>query len=107
MLPKRIIARLDIKGHRLIKGIHLEGWRFLGNPHEFSKKYFLAGVDEIIYLDAVASLYNREMLKHIVADTTKDIFVPITAGGGVRSVNDAFELLRVGADKVAINKIGR
>ncbi len=103
ILPKRIIARLDIKGDRLIKGIHLEGWKFLGDPKEFGQKYYQAGIDEIIYLDSVASLYNRDILKNIVADITRGVFIPITAGGGVRSVDDAYELLRAGADKIAIN----
>ena len=81
----------------------MEGWKFLGDPKEFSQKYYQAGIDEIIYLDSVASLYNRDILKNIVAETTKNVFIPITAGGGVRSVDDAYELLRAGADKIAIN----
>lgn len=103
MLPVRIIARLDIKGNRLIKGIHLEGWRFVGDPNEYSRKYYESGIDEVIYIDAVASLYSRDMLKEVLAKSTKDIFVPLTAGGGVRSVEDAYQLLRSGADKVAVN----
>lgn len=103
MLPVRIIARLDIKGNRLIKGIHLEGWRFVGDPNEYSRKYYESGIDEIIYLDAVASLYSRDMLKEVLVRSTKDIFIPLTAGGGVRSVDDAYQLLRSGADKVVVN----
>lgn len=100
---KRVIARLDIKGNRLIKGIHLEGWRFLeGHPNDFCYKYYLQGADEIIYVDAVASLYNRDSLKEIIRKTTESVFVPITVGGGIRSVEDAFDILRNGADKVAV-----
>lgn len=100
---KRIIARLDIKGNRLIKGIHLEGWRFLGDPLEYCYNYYKQGIDEIIYVDAVASLYSRDSIKEIIEKTTANVFVPITVGGGIRSVNDAYEILRSGADKVAIN----
>lgn len=104
MTLKRIIARLDIKGNRLIKGMHLEGWRFLeGDPQDYCFKYYLNGVDEIIYIDAVASLYGRDILIEIVKATTKNVFVPITAGGGVRTVDDAYSLLRAGADKIAVN----
>lgn len=100
---KRIIARLDIKGNRLIKGIHLEGWRFLGDPNEFCLNYYNQGVDEIIYVDAVASLYDRDSIKEIVRKTTENVFVPLTVGGGIRTLEDATEMLRSGADKVAVN----
>lgn len=99
----RLIARLDVKGPNLIKGIQLEGLRKLGNPHEFSKNYYNQGIDEIIYMDIVASLYERTNLLNIVRETTKDVFIPITVGGGVRSIDDVKEVLRAGADKVAIN----
>ncbi len=103
MNAKRVIARLDIKGNRLIKGIHLEGWRFLGDPNEFCLKYYHEGIDEIIYVDAVASLYSRDSIKDIIRKTTDNVFVPITVGGGIRSLKDATEILRSGADKVAVN----
>lgn len=100
---KRVIARLDIKGQRLVKGIHLEGWRFLpDHPNNYCFKYYEQGVDEIIYVDAVASLYDRDSLKEIIKKTTDNVFVPITVGGGIRSVENAFDILRSGADKVAI-----
>jgi len=99
----RIISRLDIKGPNLIKGIHLEGLRKLGDPNLFAKDYYEQGIDEIIYMDIVASLYERNSLLNIVRRTTEDVFIPITVGGGIRSVDDARELLCAGADKVAIN----
>jgi cyclase len=100
---KRVIARLDIKGHRLIKGIHLEGWRFLpDHPNNYCFKYYEQGIDEIIYVDAVASLYDRDSLKEIIKKTTDNVFVPITVGGGIRTIENAFDILRSGADKVAI-----
>lgn len=103
MALKRIIARLDIKQERLIKGMHLEGWRFLQDaPQKFCAEYYHQGIDEIIYVDVVASLYGREKLTDIVKQTTNHVFVPITAGGGVRSLEDATDLLRSGADKVAV-----
>ena len=99
----RLIARLDIKGPNLIKGIHLEGLRIIGDPNIFARKYYDAGVDEIIYMDTVASLYGRNNLSDIVKKTVKDVYVPITVGGGIRSIDDVKYLLRCGAEKVAIN----
>ena len=99
----RIFARLDIKGPNLIKGIHLEGLRVMGSPNEHELRYYLQGVDELIYMDCVASLYGRNHLGDIVRSAAKDIFVPMTVGGGIRSIDDATQILRAGADKVAIN----
>lgn len=99
----RLISRLDIKNENLIKGIHLEGLRVLGDPNAFAKDYYHSGIDEIYYQDAVASLYGRNSLKNIVKKTIKDIFVPITIGGGIRSLNDAKNLFSNGADKISIN----
>lgn len=99
----RLIGRLDIKGPNLIKGVHLEGLRVIGSPNAFALDYYQQGVDELIYMDCVASLYGRNNLSNIVKAAAKDIFVPITVGGGIRSVDDATEILRAGADKVAVN----
>lgn len=99
----RLIARLDIKGPNLIKGIHLEGLRVIGSPNEHALRYYQQGADELIYMDIVASLYGRNSLGHIVQQAAQDVFVPITVGGGIRSVDDATHLLRCGADKVAVN----
>ena len=99
----RLIARLDIKGPNLIKGIHLEGLRKIGNPNEFALKYYLEGADELIFMDCVASLYGRNNLFEIIKEATKNIFIPITVGGGIKSIDEATEVLRSGADKVAVN----
>lgn len=99
----RVIARLDIKGPNLIKGIHLEGLRVVGDPQVFAEDYYNAGIDELIYMDVVASLYGRNSLTELVRKTARNVFVPMTVGGGVRSVDDVRDLLRAGADKVAIN----
>jgi cyclase len=99
----RLIARLDIKGPNLIKSINLEGLRVMGLPNEHALRYYLQGVDELIYMDCVASLYGRNYLGPIVSAAAKDIFVPMTVGGGIRSIDDATKILREGADKVAVN----
>jgi imidazole glycerol-phosphate synthase subunit HisF len=103
MANVRLIARLDIKGPNLIKGVHLEGLRVVGDPQEYARRYYQQGADELIYIDIVASLYGRSKLTEIVRRTAHDVFVPLTVGGGVRSTDDVRDLLRAGADKVAIN----
>ena len=99
----RLVARLDIKSQCLVKGIQYEGLRKLGNPHTFAKTYYDQGIDEILYLDTVASLYGRNNLQDILLKTTEDIFIPITVGGGLRSVEDVGAVLKAGGDKAAIN----
>ena len=99
----RIIPRLDIKGKNLIKGVQLEGLRVMGDPHQFALKYYRAGADELVYMDIVASLYGRNNLSDIIKRAADQVFIPITVGGGIRSVDDARHILRSGADKVAIN----
>ena len=99
----RIIPRLDIKGPNLVKGIHLEGLRVLGKPSDFAKYYYEQGADELMFMDVVASLYERNSLHDIISETSKSIFIPITVGGGLRSISDIKEVLRVGADKVCLN----
>ena len=99
----RIIPRLDIKGPNLIKGIRLEGLRVVGDPHEFALRYYEQGADELVFMDIVASLYQRNNLTDIIARAANRVFIPITVGGGIRSIDDVNTLLRSGADKVAIN----
>jgi cyclase len=100
---KRVIARLDIKGDNLVKGIHLEGLRVLGKPEEFANYYYESGADELIFMDVVASLYNRNSLHDIISKVAKNTFIPLTVGGGIRTVDDIRSVFRSGADKVAIN----
>jgi len=99
----RIIPRLDIKGPNLVKGIHLEGLRVLGRPEEYAKFYYESGADELMFMDVVASLYERNSLKDIITRTAREIFIPLTVGGGLRSIEDIKEVLRAGADKVSLN----
>ncbi len=103
MSSVRIIARLDIKGPNLIKGVRLEGLRVIGDPQHYARRYYEGGADELIYMDIVASLYGRNNLTDIVRHTAENVFIPLTVGGGVRSLEDVESLLRSGADKIAIN----
>ena len=99
----RIIPRLDIKGPNLVKGIHLEGLRVLGKPENFARHYYESGADELLYMDVVASLYERNSLEDIVRRTSKEIFIPLTVGGGLRTIDDIQNVLKAGADKVSLN----
>ncbi|MCL0053822.1 imidazole glycerol phosphate synthase cyclase subunit [Dehalococcoidia bacterium] len=99
----RIIPRLDIKGPNLVKGIHMEGLRVLGKPENFARHYYQQGADELLYMDVVASLYQRDTLLDIVAKTATEVFIPLTVGGGLRTIEDIRTVLRAGADKVALN----
>lgn len=103
MKKTRLIPRLDIKGPNLIKGIHLEGLRVIGDPQEHARRYYEQGADELLYVDVVASLYGRNSLHGIVQRAAQDLFVPLTVAGGIRSVDDVRQILRSGADKIGIN----
>lgn len=106
MPAARIIARLDVKAPRLVKGVHLEGLRIIGDPPDHARRYGEEGIDEILYMDIVASLYQRNNILPLIEQTTRQVFVPITVGGGIRSVDDVTAALRAGADKVAVNTAG-
>lgn len=99
----RIIPRLDIKGPNVVKPVHAEALRVVGNPRELISRYYEEGADEIIYLDIVASLYQRGLDLDLLKSASENIFIPFTVGGGIRSIQDINNVLRVGADKVAIN----
>jgi len=99
----RLISRLEVKGPNVVKGIRMEGLRVVGRPEDLMFKYYQSGVDEIIFNDIVASLYGRNNLTNLVKKASEKIFIPITVGGGVRSLDDFHRLLRAGADKVSFN----
>jgi cyclase len=99
----RLIPRLDVKGPNLIKGIHLEGLRVVGDPHEYAVRYYQQGADELLFMDIVASLYGRNNLSDIIKRAVSSVFIPITVGGGIRSIEDGIHILRSGADKLAVN----
>lgn len=99
----RVIPRLDIKGPNVVKPVHTEALRVVGNPHALAMRYYEEGADELIYLDIVASLYQRNLDFDLLKSVTENIFIPVTVGGGIRSIHDINNALRAGADKVAVN----
>jgi len=103
MLKNRIIPCLDVKNGRVVKGINFVDLQDAGDPVEQAKIYSDGGADEICFLDITASNENRDTIYHVVKETSKKCFVPLTVGGGVRSVDDINKLLNCGADKVSIN----
>jgi len=100
---RRVVARLDIKGENVVRGIHLEGLRVVGKPDEMAARYSLDGVDEIIFLDIVATLYGRNNTLALVERTARNTLLPLTVGGGIRTLDDVENVLRSGGDKVAVN----
>ncbi|WP_457750621.1 imidazole glycerol phosphate synthase subunit HisF [Thermococcus sp.] len=103
MLAKRIIAALDIKEGRVVKGIRFQNIRDAGNPVELEKRYEREGIDEIVFLDITASYEKRGILLELVERIAEEIYVPFTVGGGIRTVEEAREIVKRGADKVFVN----
>jgi cyclase len=103
MLAKRIIPCLDVDAGRVVKGVRFEEIRDAGDPVEIARRYDAAGADELVFLDITASHEERDTLIEVVEQVAAEVFIPLTVGGGVRSVDDVRRLLRAGADKVAIN----
>jgi imidazole glycerol-phosphate synthase subunit HisF len=99
----RIIARLDIKNGLVIKGIQFDGQRRIGDPVSLALKYYLQGVDELLFLDSVATLYGNGALFEIISSACRSVFVPITMGGGIKSIDDVALAIKAGADKIAVN----
>jgi cyclase len=103
MLAKRIIPCLDVKDGRVVKGVNFVGLRDAGDPVELAKFYSQQGADEIIFLDITATCENRDTIADVVRRTCREVFVPVTVGGGIRTVEDFKEILRAGADKISVN----
>tara|TARA_B100001121_G_scaffold178683_1_gene155949 strand:+ start:1387 stop:2139 length:753 start_codon:yes stop_codon:yes gene_type:complete len=99
----RIISRIDLKNEFVVKGFHLEGWRKVGDPLTLANNYYDNNIDEIFFIDSVASLFSREKIIDILKNVCREIFIPITIGGGIKNLNDVNDLFNFGADKVAIN----
>jgi len=100
---KRIIPCLDVKNGRVVKGVNFEGLRDAGDPVEAAIRYNEEGADELTFLDITASYEKRKPIVDIVKKVAKEIFIPLTVGGGISSLNDIYDLLNVGCDKVSIN----
>lgn len=103
MLAKRIIPCLDVKGKSVVKGKKFTKLRYAGNPVELAKKYAKQGADELVFLDITASYENRKTMLGVVQKVAKQIFIPLTVGGGIKSINDVSRLLNAGAEKISIN----
>jgi imidazole glycerol-phosphate synthase subunit HisF len=103
MLTRRIIPCLDVTGGRVVKGIQFQQLRDAGDPVELASRYDEAGADELVFLDITASSDERDTMLDVVRETARHVFIPLTVGGGVRSTDDAYRLLRAGADKVSLN----
>jgi cyclase len=99
----RIIVKLDVKPPYVVKPVHFEGLRKMGDPSEMAKKYYNQGADELFYIDIVSSLYQREILFHEIEKVANNLFIPFAAGGGVKNIDDFSKMFHMGADKVVIN----
>jgi cyclase len=100
---KRIIPCLDVKDGRVVKGVNFVGLKDAGDPVEVAKRYNEEGADELTFLDITASHEERDTIVHIVEQVAREVFIPLTVGGGIRELNDIYRLLNVGCDKVSIN----
>jgi cyclase len=103
VLAKRIIPCLDVTGGRVVKGVNFINLRDAGDPVELAARYNQQGADELVFLDITASSDNRDTMVDVVARTAREVFIPLTVGGGIRSVDDARAILHAGADKVSVN----
>lgn len=103
MHTKRIIPCLDVKNGEVVKGINFVSLKKVGNPVEMAKFYNDEGADELVFLDITASHEDRNIMRKVVEDTAKEVFIPFTVGGGIRNIEDIKEILRAGADKVSLN----
>jgi cyclase len=103
MLVKRIIPCLDVTGGRVVKGVNFVNLRDAGDPVELAARYNEQGADELVFLDITASSDNRDTMVDVVARTAREVFIPLTVGGGIRGVEDARRILHAGADKVSVN----
>lgn len=99
----RKIARLDLKNDKLIKGISMEGYKVLGDPIDYAVKYYEQGIDELVVIDNVASLFNTKLSLSTITDISKNVFVPITVGGGIKTISDVDKCFEAGVDRVSIN----
>lgn len=103
MITKRIIPCLDVKDGKVVKGINFVGLKEVGDPVELAKKYYEDGADELVFLDITATSDGRETMVKVVEDVAKNIFMPFTVGGGIRTCEDMRKMLRAGADKCSLN----
>ena len=103
MLAKRIIPCLDVTGGRVVKGVNFVNLRDAGDPVELAARYNEQGADELVFLDITASSDDRDTMVDVVARTAREVFIPLTVGGGIRSVDDARRILHAGADKISVN----
>ena len=103
MLTRRIIPCLDVTNGRVVKGINFVDLRDAGDPVELAARYNRQGADELVFLDITASSGNRDIMVDVVERTAREVFIPLTVGGGIRTVEDARRILRAGADKVSVN----
>ena len=102
-LTRRIIPCLDLKAGRVVKGVNFEGLRDAGDPVELAARYNEQGADEVVFLDIAASKDNRDTMVDVIGRAADQLFLPLTVGGGIRTVKDIQEILRAGADKVSLN----
>ena len=99
----RVIAKLDVKPPHVVKPVHFEGYRKMGDPSEMAKKYYDQGADKLFYIDIVSSLFQREILFHEIEKVANNLFIPFAAGGGVKNIDDFSKMFHMGADKVDNN----